>query len=172
MSYILTSFFASFLPSQITTAILPYLSANLPSIFPPAPKGSPRYLYNYRLAFTGVICIWQAYSFFKDGMGNEDDWYRLLSVQGNADEDALKSAFRTLARRHHPDRAGNDSDDHFILARKAYETLSDPVKRYAYDRFGPKILQWKAASVREYIFFGLQNSIGFYIFSGGIISPW
>lgn len=96
MSYILTSFFASFLPSQITTAILPYLSANLPSIFPPAPKGSPRYLYNYRLAFTGVICIWQAYSFFKDGMGNEDDWYRLLSVQGNADEDALKSAFRTL----------------------------------------------------------------------------
>lgn len=29
-------------------------------------------------------------------MGNEDDWYRLLSVQGNADEDALKSAFRTL----------------------------------------------------------------------------
>lgn len=36
-------------------------------------------------------------------------------------------------------------------------------------RFGPKILQWKAASVREYIFFGLQNSIGFYIFSGGIM---
>ncbi|XAO23275.1 hypothetical protein I312_102053 [Cryptococcus bacillisporus CA1280] len=169
MSYILTSFFASFLPSQITTAILPYLSANLPSIFPPAPRGSPRYLCNYRLAFTGVICIWQAYSFFKDGLGNEDDWYRLLSVQGNADEDALKSAFRTLARRHHPDRAGNDNDDHFILARKAYETLSDPVKRYAYDRFGPKILQWKAASVREYIFFGLQNSIGFYIFSGGIM---
>ncbi|KIR74821.1 chaperone DNAJ [Cryptococcus deuterogattii CA1014] len=134
MSYILTSFLASFLPSQITTAILPYLSANLPSIFPPAPRGSPRYLYNYRLAFTGVICIWQAYSFLKDGLGNEDDWYRLLSVQGNADEDAIKSAFRTLARRHHPDRAGNDNDDHFILARKAYETLSDPVKRYAYDR--------------------------------------
>lgn len=96
MSYILTSFLASFLPSQITTAILPYLSANLPAIFPPAPRGSPRYLHNYRLAFTGVICIWQGYSFLKDGLGNGDDWYRLLNVQGNADEDALKSAFRTL----------------------------------------------------------------------------
>ncbi|AFR93945.2 chaperone protein DNAJ [Cryptococcus neoformans C23] len=169
MSYILTSFLASFLPSQITTAILPYLSANLPSIFPPAPRGSPRYLHNYRLAFTGAICIWQAYSFLKGGLGNDDDWYRLLNVQVNADEDALKSAFRSLARKHHPDRAGNDNDDHFILARKAYETLSDPVKRYAYDRFGPKILQWKAASVREYILFGLQNSIGFYIVSGGIM---
>lgn len=96
MSYILTSFLASFLPSQITTAILPYLSANLPSIFPPAPRGSPRYLHNYRLVFTGVICIWQAYSFLKGGLGNDDDWYRLLNVQVNADEDALKSAFRSL----------------------------------------------------------------------------
>lgn len=49
--------------------------------------------------------------------------------------DCLYRLWLLSARKHHPDRAGNDNDDHFILARKAYETLSDPVKRYAYDRW-------------------------------------
>ncbi|ODN84457.1 hypothetical protein L202_00404 [Cryptococcus amylolentus CBS 6039] len=164
MSFLISSLLASFLPSQITTILLPHLSSNLPTIFPPAPKGSPTYARNYRVAFTGVICVWQAYTLAKGGLGGEG-WYGLLGVTKSADEDDLKKAFRLIARQHHPDRAGPGSDDFFIAARKAYETLSDPVKRYAYDRFGPQIVDWKAASVREYIYTGLQGSLGFYIVS-------
>ncbi|WVQ70933.1 hypothetical protein IAR50_000458 [Cryptococcus sp. DSM 104548] len=168
MSFLISSLLASFLPSSITTILLPHLSTNLPAIFPPAPKGSPVYARNYRVAFTGVICVWQAYAFFKDGLGSEG-WYELLGVTKDADDDELKKAFRLIARQHHPDRAGPGSDDFFIAARKAYETLSDPVKRYAYDRFGPQSIEWKAASVREYIYMGLQGSLGFYVVSGIIM---
>ncbi|ODO07262.1 hypothetical protein L198_00841 [Cryptococcus wingfieldii CBS 7118] len=168
MSFLISSLLASFLPSQITTILLPHLSSNLPTIFPPAPKGSPTYARNYRVAFTGVICVWQAYTLAKGGLGGEG-WYGLLGVTKSADEDELKKAFRLIARQHHPDRAGPGSDDFFIAARKAYETLSDPVKRYAYDRFGPQIVDWKAASVRENIYTGLQGSLGFYIVSGIIM---
>ncbi|WVW82306.1 hypothetical protein I302_104312 [Kwoniella bestiolae CBS 10118] len=171
MASLLTPLLWSFLPSQITHQILPYLSSSLPGIFPSAQRGSPTYLRNYRLAFTGVICTYLAYTFYK-GEGGQDfkeDYYALLDVNKGVDEDGLKRAYRNLSRLYHPDRAGSGKDDIFILIRRAYETLQDPVKRYAYDRFGPQIIDWKSASVREYIITGLNHSIGFYVVSGGFM---
>ncbi|WVQ97459.1 hypothetical protein IAU59_004572 [Kwoniella sp. CBS 9459] len=162
----------SFLPSQITHIALPYLSSSLPSIFPPAPKGTARYQKNYKLAFTGVICLYLAYTFVKDdGAGPGENWYALLGVPRDVDDDGLKRAYRSLSRLYHPDRAGAGirSEELFISIRRAYETLSDPVKRYAYNRFGPGSVNWKAASVREYTILGLQHSVGFYLISGGLM---
>ncbi|WP_159586792.1 molecular chaperone DnaJ [Chelativorans xinjiangense] len=66
------------------------------------------------------------------------DFYETLSVSRNADEKELKSAFRKLAMKYHPDRNPGDAEaeQKFKEINLAYETLRDPQKRAAYDRFG------------------------------------
>lgn len=62
------------------------------------------------------------------------NFYELLGVGPDADETALKQAFRSFARRNHPDRVGSQGEALFVEIRDAYEALKDPVKRFAYDR--------------------------------------
>jgi molecular chaperone DnaJ len=66
------------------------------------------------------------------------DYYEVLEVQRTSDEVELKSAFRKLAMRHHPDRNGGSAEAtaRFKEINEAYTVLSDPNKRAAYDRFG------------------------------------
>jgi DnaJ-class molecular chaperone len=66
------------------------------------------------------------------------DYYRILGVDRSADEKTIKSAYRRLARKHHPDVAkGKDSAERFKEINEAYEVLSDPDKRRRYDTLGP-----------------------------------
>jgi molecular chaperone DnaJ len=66
------------------------------------------------------------------------DYYEILGVERNADEKALKSAFRKLAMKYHPDRNPGDAEAElrFKELNEAYQALSDPQSRAAYDRFG------------------------------------
>jgi DnaJ-class molecular chaperone len=66
------------------------------------------------------------------------DYYRILGVDRSADDKAIKSAYRKLARRYHPDVAkGKDAGERFREVTEAYEVLSDPEKRRRYDTLGP-----------------------------------
>ena len=66
------------------------------------------------------------------------DYYKILGVDRKADDKTIKSAYRKLARKHHPDVAkGKDSGERFKEITEAYEVLSDPEKRRRYDTLGP-----------------------------------
>jgi molecular chaperone DnaJ len=66
------------------------------------------------------------------------DYYEILSVSRDCDEQTLKGAYRKLALQYHPDRNPNnlEAEERFKEAAEAYAVLSDANKRAAYDRFG------------------------------------
>jgi curved DNA-binding protein CbpA len=59
--------------------------------------------------------------------------YEVLCIPVDADEGMIRSAFRRLARRYHPDAGTGSSSEKFRELTDAYETLLDPVRRTAYD---------------------------------------
>jgi curved DNA-binding protein len=70
------------------------------------------------------------------------DYYAILGVPKTADEKQIRSAYRKLARKHHPDvnPGEKEAEDRFKAINEAYEVLSDPEKRKKYDQLGAR---WK-----------------------------
>jgi DnaJ-class molecular chaperone len=63
------------------------------------------------------------------------DYYRVLGIDPDAELPTIRSAYRRLARRYHPDVAENkNSGRRFLIIQEAYEVLSDPERRRKYDR--------------------------------------
>jgi molecular chaperone DnaJ len=71
-------------------------------------------------------------------MADKRDYYEVLGVSRTATADELKKAYRRLARQFHPDvnRGDASAEESFKEVNEAYEVLSDPDRRAAYDRFG------------------------------------
>lgn len=68
------------------------------------------------------------------------DYYKILGVAKTASADEIKKAYRKLAMEHHPDRGGDVTK--FQEISQAYETLSDPQKKAAYDNPQPNWNKW------------------------------
>ena len=76
-------------------------------------------------------------------MSTQVDYYELLEVERGADAGTIKSAYRKMAMRYHPDRnpGCGESERKFKEVNEAYDCLKDPQKRAAYDRFGHAAFQ-------------------------------
>lgn len=63
------------------------------------------------------------------------NYYELLEVSPNASQEVIRAAYKSLMQRYHPDKNNENPEfsERFLLIRQAYEVLSDPVKRTAYD---------------------------------------
>lgn len=70
-------------------------------------------------------------------MADKRDYYEVLGLQKGASEDEIKKAYRSLAKKYHPDvNKASDAEEKFKEINEAYEVLSDPSKRATYDQFG------------------------------------
>jgi molecular chaperone DnaJ len=76
-------------------------------------------------------------------MSRKRDYYEVLGVDRSVGEDELKRAYRKLAVKYHPDKNPGDhtAEEKFKEIGEAYEALSDPSKRAAYDRYGHAAFQ-------------------------------
>ncbi|PGG98483.1 hypothetical protein AJ79_08855 [Helicocarpus griseus UAMH5409] len=144
----------------------------------PAP-GSPRYVRHYRRIYIVVVTSYLLYSFYDTyhKLRVDGDFYQLLGVLPTADDRTIKSRFRRLAALHHPDKrqqivnnSGSDEspDALFLQLRLAQDTLLDPVKKFAYDRFGQAVVEGsKAKTISEFLYAGLYALAPQYV--GGFI---
>ena len=71
-------------------------------------------------------------------MSKKRDFYEILGVARNASDDEIKKSYRKMAMKYHPDRNpdSKEAEGKFKEAKEAYEMLSDPQKRAAYDQYG------------------------------------
>lgn len=162
----------SFLPSILASgAIDIYHRVLSPGIAPPR-QGTLVYASQYRIAFTVLATVYFLYTLVAAVTSLQPNYYHILGVGQRADEQALKLAFRQFARRNHPDRPGVGADgaDRFRDVRNAYEMLKNPVKRFAYERFGPEVISWKDCTTpMEYIVRGVSASSGFPIGTAAVL---
>jgi molecular chaperone DnaJ len=87
------------------------------------------------------------------------DYYEVLSVSRDASDQELKTSYRKLAMQFHPDRNPDDptAEGKFKECSEAYQVLSDPEKRAAYDRYGHAAFQGGAAAGGGSPFGGAQD---------------
>jgi molecular chaperone DnaJ len=81
-----------------------------------------------------------------------DDYYELLEIERSADDGVIKSSYRKLAMRWHPDKNPGDTaaEAKFKAISEAYDILKDPQKRAAYDRYGKAAFQNSGGGAQDF----------------------
>ncbi|KAL2798556.1 hypothetical protein BJX66DRAFT_34736 [Aspergillus keveii] len=158
------------LPKYATNLVLyVYYGLTIRAGDPKPQPGTPRYNRDRRRVFVAIVTTYLLYNLLEvyQKIQTEGDFYQALGVSPLSDERAIKTRFRRLAAQHHPDKLGaGSSSDYFVYLKQAQDTLTDPVKRYAYNMWGSKILDWgKIDSKHGYFLAGLMKSVPGYLVS-------
>ncbi|KAK0871922.1 hypothetical protein LTR91_011564 [Friedmanniomyces endolithicus] len=170
-----------FLPNLATT----YLQTALYAVFiragdPKPVPGSLRHQRDRKRLFIFVIAAYLLYTVYEADyqLLRTGDFYQDLGVPHSVSERELQSRFRRLTVQYHPDKVSTTSsaaekaavEGVYIQLKLARDTLVDPAKRFAYDRFGPEILQWRQCkTVRDFVITGVQRTTVYYSISGSAL---
>lgn len=135
----------------------------------PKPQpGSPTYILHRRRIHIMVVSAYLLYTIYEADwdIRRASDFYQDLGLPHTASDKDIKSKFRRLAAIHHPDKLSApspNSNNYFVHLKLAQETLLNPAKRFAYERFGPEVIGWqRCASIRDYLLRGLQSTLPYY----------
>ena len=92
-------------------------------------------------------------------MAEKRDYYEVLGIPKDADDAAIKKAYRALAKKYHPDTNPGDAAaaEKFKEASEAYSVLSDPDKRRQYDQFGSAAFDGNGGPTRHRIWWTLTK---------------
>jgi molecular chaperone DnaJ len=103
-------------------------------------------------------------------LNNKRDYYEVLGISRDAQEQEIKSAYRKLALKYHPDKNHGDknAEERFKEAAEAYSVLSDPEKRARYDRFGHSGMQGGFSGFDPNIFGDFGDILGEFFGFGDI----
>lgn len=105
-------------------------------------QGTPRFIRDRKRVYAFVILAYLAFTVYECWVAvvKEPTFYAMLGVPADANERMLKSQFRKATVKYHPDKAGPENQHLFMAYKLAFDVLSDPAKRFAYERFGPSIV--------------------------------
>lgn len=127
-----------------------------------------------------VLCLYLVYTLSQAlyDVKLAGDFYTLLGVTPWSTEREVKSRFRKLASIYHPDKLHENgqafpgADLIFVHYKLAHDTILDPARRFAYDRFGPGVVQVQhpgLKTIRDYVHVGLRSKIPEYLTSAAML---
>lgn len=90
-------------------------------------------------------------------MAEKRDYYEVLGVNKTASDDEIKSAYRKLAHKYHPDNKETGDAEKFKECSEAYSVLSDPQKRKTYDQFGSAAFDQTAGGANPFAGSGFEG---------------
>ncbi|KAF2435230.1 hypothetical protein EJ08DRAFT_685628 [Tothia fuscella] len=168
VAYMLWSFLPNFITNFLHTKI--YYGFTIRAGEPHPQPGSPQFAKHRRNIYAFVIGCYLLFTIWEAdwNLQKEGHFYEVLNVPLDVGEKGLKTQARRLKALVHPDKADaafrTQTEQMFINFKNAEDTLVDPVKRFAYERFGPDILSWKGCTTEgDYILRGFQSRIPSYI---------
>ncbi|KAF3939792.1 hypothetical protein ABW19_dt0200633 [Dactylella cylindrospora] len=132
-----------FLPNMVTGWIQSFLyRLFIRAGDPIPPTGSPRYMRDRKYVYSFVIGAYLLFTMYEcwAGITSQPTFYQMLGVPVDADDKLIKREFRKATVKYHPDKVGPNMEYIFVQYKTAYDILSDPVKRFAYERLGPAIV--------------------------------
>lgn len=160
----------AFLPPLATRYTLDVLYSSRLLTRPTTPQHAQAHATRTRILLITAYLIYQ-FTTSLSSSNTEPTAYRLLEVGVESDTETIKRSFRRLAKIHHPDKVGPSGERFFIALRRSHDVLTDSVRRFAYDRFGIAVLDWRGAlTVREYMVVGLRESLLFWLVNSAIFA--
>ncbi|KAL2105195.1 hypothetical protein VUR80DRAFT_8800 [Thermomyces stellatus] len=152
-----------FLPNLIASWVQSiYYSLTIRAGDPRPTPGSRAYATHRRRIQILVVTVYLLYTLYEADydLRREGNFYTDLSLPTTATEREIKSHFRRLAAIHHPDKSHNDDGTEYMRLKIAADTLTNDAARFAYERFGPGVAEWKGCASRyEYVFRGTVQGI-------------
>ena len=130
----------------------------------PRPQ-SPRFQADRRRIYILIVSLYLLYTIYEADyeLRRQSSYYADLGLPFDASERDIKSRFRRVAAMHHPDKAGPggaDDGTYFIHLKTASDTLQDAAKRFAYERFGPDVVNWqRCTTIKDYVMRGIVSGI-------------
>ncbi|EWC43457.1 hypothetical protein DRE_07567 [Drechslerella stenobrocha 248] len=131
-----------FLPNLVTGWVQSFLYRLFTRAGDPIPPtGSPRYMRDRKFVYCFVVAAYLMFTTYECWVGitSKPTFYQLLGVPVDADEKLIKKEFRRASIKYHPDKVGSGMEHVFMQYKVIYDVLSDPVKRFAYERLGPSM---------------------------------